>query len=334
MKKIDIIIPAYKAQDTIIKTLGSIIMQTIKDDIKVTICNDADDTGYKDIVDYFSKYLDIKEIILPKNGGPGVARQYGIDNTSLPYITFIDADDTFQGPYALELLFEPFTYPQYATNSMVAAKFEEATYAPNLMFIDRKKRFIWMFAKLYKRSFLDKYGIRFNETRANEDNGFNTFAQLCITEEKEKPIFIEHNVYCWNYRKDSITRINENEYTCKDNIVGYLDNMTYAIQEAKKRKGLTKQIIYRIAEVMGVSYIGFIMTSLQNPVYLDQNFKRAAKFYKEVFSDLEIDVEERELYSILTNVMDEYSTHLKGILPTLTFLQFLDAVRGESQEIT
>ena len=40
---------------------------------------------------------------------------------------------------------------------------------------------IWMFGKMYKRSFIDKYGIHFHESsRANEDNGFNTWCRLCI----------------------------------------------------------------------------------------------------------------------------------------------------------
>ena len=38
------------------------------------------------------------------NGGPGVARQYGIDHTHNGYMTFIDADDTFNGAFALKAL--------------------------------------------------------------------------------------------------------------------------------------------------------------------------------------------------------------------------------------
>ena len=45
--RIDVIIPAYKAQDTIIRTLSSIAMQTIKDDVDVTIVNDCDGVGYE-----------------------------------------------------------------------------------------------------------------------------------------------------------------------------------------------------------------------------------------------------------------------------------------------
>ena len=39
--KIDVIIPAYKAHKTIIRTLSSLLMQTIKKDIDVFIVDDA-----------------------------------------------------------------------------------------------------------------------------------------------------------------------------------------------------------------------------------------------------------------------------------------------------
>ena len=93
--KIDVIIPAYKAQNTILRTLSSIALQTELPNIEVTIVNDADGIGYKQFVDMFSPYMSIREIVMPENGGPGDARQYGLDNTKNELITFIDADDTF-----------------------------------------------------------------------------------------------------------------------------------------------------------------------------------------------------------------------------------------------
>lgn len=104
-EKIDIIIPAYKAQDTILRTLSSIACQSILEDLEVTIVNDCCPNGnYKKYVDMFSPFIKIREIKMPKNGGPGLARQYGIDNTSNKYFTCIDADDTFAGALALEIL--------------------------------------------------------------------------------------------------------------------------------------------------------------------------------------------------------------------------------------
>ena len=57
--------------------------QTILDDLTITIVNDCcPDGSYKKYVDLFKPYIDIKEIKLKKNSGPGVVRQKGIDEAS------------------------------------------------------------------------------------------------------------------------------------------------------------------------------------------------------------------------------------------------------------
>ena len=42
---------------------------------------------------------------------------------------------------------------------------------------------VWMHGKMYRRSFFSKYNIRFNDSRANEDVGFNTQCQ-CYNEDE------------------------------------------------------------------------------------------------------------------------------------------------------
>ena len=104
LPRIDVIIPAYNAHDTLRRTLGSIIAQDIVDDLDVIIVNDCSDKDYSEFVEMFSKFVNIREIKLEKNGGPGVARQKGIEATKNPLITFIDADDSFSGAFALKTL--------------------------------------------------------------------------------------------------------------------------------------------------------------------------------------------------------------------------------------
>ena len=50
---------------------------------------------------------------------------------------------------------------------------------PGPVLIDHSNDMVWMFGKIYRRSFIDKYKIKFHETsRANEDNGFNAICNL------------------------------------------------------------------------------------------------------------------------------------------------------------
>ena len=93
--KIDIIVPCFKAQKVLPRLLGSIISQTIVEDLEVTLVNDGEDEDYQDIVNKFKEFVPIREVKIKINGGPGMARRVGYEHTGNPLVTWIDADDTF-----------------------------------------------------------------------------------------------------------------------------------------------------------------------------------------------------------------------------------------------
>ena len=97
-RKIDIIIPAYNVPDHILfRCLASIACQDIASDLEVTIVDDASTKqNYAKVIKNFESILKIHLLRYEVNGGPGVARQYGIDHTENGYMTFIDADDTIE----------------------------------------------------------------------------------------------------------------------------------------------------------------------------------------------------------------------------------------------
>ena len=103
---IDVIIPAYNVPDEILfRCLASIACQDIVKELEVTIVDDASTKqNYASVIKNFESILKINLLRYEVNGGPGVARQYGIDHTSNGYLTFIDADDTFNGSFALKAL--------------------------------------------------------------------------------------------------------------------------------------------------------------------------------------------------------------------------------------
>lgn len=105
-RKIDVIIPAYNVPDKILfRCLASIACQDIVSDLEVTIVDDAStEQNYAEVIKAFQPIVKINLLRYETNGGPGVARQYGIDHTKNGYMTFIDADDTFNGAFALKAL--------------------------------------------------------------------------------------------------------------------------------------------------------------------------------------------------------------------------------------
>ena len=109
-KKLTVGVPVYKAKSTIDKLLASVLFQTMSDDVSVILANDyPDDNGaYSYLVKRYPD-LDITILDCEKNTGPGLARQRALDSCKTDWITFMDADDVFMGPFVLEELYNNIT---------------------------------------------------------------------------------------------------------------------------------------------------------------------------------------------------------------------------------
>lgn len=328
MKKLDVIIPAFKAHKVLPRLLGSLLTQTFKDSIKVTIVNDNCPEGnYQEIIKSFIPFLEIEEVELDTNGGPGVARQKGIDSSELDYFTFIDADDSLANPFALEKLV--LSIQQEPINIMCVGTFLEEQ--QNLTFLKHEQDMVWVFGKVYKRSFIDKYNIRFNETRANEDNGFNTLIRL-LSSETEQVKFIGDAVYYWHYKEDSITRINNAEYSYNQSFPGYEQNMVYAIQEAKKQKPFNKNTDLWAYQVMTQLYLYFYQTVERDPRFIEQNFNACVHYYNEVFFEYHDRIDNKEIKSLISSVLVQQAPRNLGVVQTETLYQFIDRLKENSDK--
>ena len=104
---VSIIIPVYKALNTLKKTLDSINNQKIKSEKKIEILLVIDDgKNYKKIVPKMRENIFLR--FLKTNGiktGPGNTRNVGIAKAKGNYIAFLDADDEWSENY-LEKMYE------------------------------------------------------------------------------------------------------------------------------------------------------------------------------------------------------------------------------------
>lgn len=228
---IDIIIPTYNAKQTIFRTLESIAIQKGIDfkDIDVYIVNDNGDDRYSEEVDYFSRFYRIKEIYLDKNVGPGLARQYGIDNSNNPYIMFIDSDDCLFNLYSIYNLVNNMKGNDLLISNFVYERDNEIS----ILSHDQT----WLHGKVYRREFLLKNDISFNESRQNEDNGFNSLILLHDLKIK----YLDYVTYVYSENPNSITRCNNREYKYTG-LEGYGYNINWALDKAIQRKLDTKKI--------------------------------------------------------------------------------------------
>ena len=265
---IDVIIPAYNAHSTIDRTLSSIAYQTCVDYLNVYIVNDFSDKDYSESVKFFSNFMNIKEIKLDKNSGPGTARQYGIDNSEGKFIVFIDSDDVFSNCYAIEYLYKKI---KQAKSDIVISSFTEET---DDEFKVHNNSHIWLHGKMYRRSFIEKNSIHFNNERSNEDNGFNQLFLLC----NPRISVIDYNTYIWCNNKKSLTRKNNHDFAITG-FVGYVYNMNWAINEALKRKYNKKKLSLFSFSVLVATYHFYLKNYLNNNV-IEQVLKYSAETLK------------------------------------------------------
>lgn len=336
-KKIDIIIPAYNVPDNILyRCLASIACQDIIEDLEITIVDDASpEQNYVEVAKKFEPFLKIQILRLEENGGPGVARQAGIDNTSNPYITFIDADDTFVGSFALSTLRR--TIELQNTTVICGGTFneihEEGLDEP--LIVPHEQDMVWMFGKLYKRSFIEKYKIRFHETsRANEDNGFNTICKLCINEQ-EQIAFLSTVVYNWHENLNSITRQNDYQYTYggapTDSFYGYVENMIYAIREAKRRNPYNGTVVMQAVVCMVYIYQYYIECVARAPKHAASNWEQCKRYYQEIYSKFEEDISPEILSQHYNDIMQNayLKGSMNGIIPCMGIWEFLAKLKEE-----
>lgn len=344
-RKIDIIIPAYNVPDDIFfRCLSSIACQTIIKEAKVTIVDDASTKGnYQSIANHFKKIMKIDILRLKKNGGPGVARQYGLDHTSNGYVTFIDADDTLNGPFALRALREAIEKGNHCVCSGVFDEMlhEHEDDGEPTIALPHEEDFIWMFGKLYKRQFIDKYKIHFHPTsRANEDNGFNTMIKMCAGdgEEEESIIYIPAHVYCWHENLNSITRINDCQYTYgsseRDSFYGFVENMIYALKETKDKTLFYGNIIVWTTYCMVNLYAYYLECYAFARQHADKNLQYCKRFYNEIYKEIEPEIS----YELIAEQYNEMmkgiyaNNKLNGFIPHITFQDFMDTLKVDDNQ--
>ena len=243
---IDVIIPAYNAHETIDRALASIAMQKIDegDTVRVTIVNDASPNGsYHECARYWAVQMDVGVVDKTVNAGCGQARQTGVDVTEGDCIAFMDADDVLGSPFALRVMLDGMKLGYDVVMGVFVEEME------NRRIIEHGANWIWCHAKCYSRKFLRENNMRFNETRGNEDVGFNSVIQN-IT---DNVLYVPQVLYIWQHQSDSLVRTDSKAYSYGPGWQDFITNMAWSISELEKR-GRQEKIPGFLGEVIGRFY--------------------------------------------------------------------------------
>ena len=267
---IGVVIPCYNAKETISDTLFSIMFQTYKD-FKVYLVNDHGDYNYDEEVAFFGNFYQIEEIRLSENHGPGYAREIGLEHADTDYVMFIDNDDVFANPLAFKNLVDT-----------IEEDNKDFVYT-NFLYEQEDGRLEKMFAlgplhgKMFRKSFIDKFNIKFNPSPLSSDSGFLQLLILCGANNGYKDV----DTYIWRFYPKSITRSNRDNSLQKI-LPDFVYNINWTIEEGIKRNCDRDKIAHLICFICTYYYlhknIGEYDTKFPS---LKEDLKNLKKLYKE-----------------------------------------------------
>lgn len=93
--KYSIIMPVYNSKELLDKSISSIMNQTYNNWELIIIDDGSTDDSWNKINEY-SNIDDRIKCFRKENGGPGIARNFGIQKVTGEYVAFLDADDYYE----------------------------------------------------------------------------------------------------------------------------------------------------------------------------------------------------------------------------------------------
>lgn len=352
MKKLTIGIPVYKAKSTIEKLLSSILIQTMDmKDIDIILSNDyPKDNGAYEYLKARYPQLNIKILDCEKNTGPGLARQRALDECKTDWITFMDADDIFISPFALEDLYNNITPNCVEVQGTFFQEIEEGNLEfakklslqqngqeiPPRMMARNDATHPWVFGRLYNVKFLQSQGISFSELRAMEDGEFNWRIRMLIEGSAYQINVIDNPIYLWKTGSDhSITRIgmekNDGEplYNWDLCQVGATAAAINAIKFCQKKNPFNGGITRFAVEQMINQYFTYIKCLDKKPMFAKQNLFNAKRFYHSCYKNIEANIDKDILKTLYTTQYAIQAQDMIGLIPEITFFEFMEKIKTD-----
>lgn len=226
MPKVSIIVPVYNVERYIVRSMDSLVNQTLKD-IEIIVVNDGSTDNSKKLIEiYQEKYPNKIKLVDKENGGLSDARNYGIPHATGEYIAFLDSDDyveldTYEKMYnkakeddsdlvECDFIWEYPDRKKVDTGKIYNNKKEMLTYAR-----------VVAWNKLIKRSLIEEHKMEFPKGLRYEDVEF--FYKMVPYYNKVS--FVKEPLIHYIQRSSSISNT-QNErtkemFTIMDNVIKY-----------------------------------------------------------------------------------------------------------------
>lgn len=261
MRKLDILIPSYNEDESVIKSmLDSIAIQQsvdLKNDVGVIICCDGGSFRISD--ELKSNYPFAIEFYLCEHHGVSATRNACLEHSNAEYVMFNDIDDMFYNACGLWILFREM---QTGFDSIVSC-FVEETRNPEtkeIVYINHDMDSTFVHGKVHRRQYLLDKHIRFNDKLTiHEDSYFNILAQNLSKDVK----YCQTPFYLWKWRDDSVCR-HDPKYILKT-YNNMLDSNDALIDEFLSRGMSDKAMFYTVFMTFDAYY------TMNKPEWINQD---------------------------------------------------------------
>lgn len=309
MPKVSIIIPVYNGSKYINRTLNSVLNQTFQDFEVICINDCSSDNSFDILQEFAQKDERIKIINNEKNLGAALSRNVGIDIANGEYIYFLDADDYIAEKY-LECMVQKIEQEncdivlnlsivnemndnstEYKHPSMPAIN-PEGEYLDKITTIHDAPCFIW--ARIYRKSFLNKNKLRFLDIHATDDVVFNAIVDMYV----DKTFVFYGEKYHYTVNNTSVTGIAK---SVDDRDLQHIKAHSMIYDFLKERNKLDDRLkLFRVYPFMKVD--------------TEEKFE----FYKKFFEKIENDFHKNEN---IYNDMEKFFAN--SLLETPTYEEYL-----------
>ena len=262
--KVSVIIPVWNPGDGIRRCVASLRNQTLRD-IDLIFVDDCGSDGAMDVVRAAAaEDPRIRIITNAENMGAGLSRNAGIDVARGEYLSFVDADD-YINPIFLERLY---TKARAADLDIVKGRnvyeLEDGTEAAHAdlneqiqIGLQKGKSLFRLFtyqhqSAIYRRSLLEKYGIRYGASHNGEDVTF----LLKACHRAKRFGFVGAAEYHQCKRADSLMH-DMHPHTLERILHAFSEQMDYIVENMLGERYVTERVSERVAYLLRlVDYYG------------------------------------------------------------------------------
>ena len=216
---LSIIIPVYNTEQYLYESVHSVLLQDNLE-LEIILVNDGSTDGSGELCERIAHDYPQVKVIHKANGGPGSARNIGIDHASGDYLAFVDSDDTIApNTFSINLPvlwnksvdFLQFPVAVQRKNDSIEIKYRESFQIEG---VDRLysewlvKRNIanYVCNKIFRKSLFES--LRFPEGMYYEDR----YLMGDLLEKCHRVAICDHGLYFYRQRPAQTTSLPESEF--------------------------------------------------------------------------------------------------------------------------